>query len=57
MNRMLFAKTYDGEDVYDLAQDMQDFVDYNPELLKLPKDKDGIKKGTFHVSIIWHEDK
>ena len=54
-NQLLFAKEYDDESLYDLPRDMEDVLD-GQFYHKLPQDKNGYKRGVFHVSIIWKDD-
>jgi hypothetical protein len=51
---IIFDEEYDGECISDLTQDIDDVLAI--ELPILPKDKDGLYKGTFKIKIVWSED-
>lgn len=52
MKKTTFYKTYDGESLIDLEEDIYDqFTNGNYE--DIPVDKKGIMKGKFRVSVVW----
>ena len=55
-SKILFAKEYTDESLYDLSSDIADLLD-GQFYHSLPQDKDGFKRGVFHVSIIWKDEK
>ena len=51
----LFAKSYDGESMYDFDRDTSEAImsEYNPLIGQIPVDEHGFQEGEFEVSIIW----
>ena len=54
---IVFEKVYNGEGTHDLGRDSFEAFHpvFNPEINKIPKDKDGFMVGKFTVTIKWEE--
>lgn len=51
----LFQKTYDGESIYDIPEDVKEAFNptYNAVMVAIPTDEYGFNTGKFKVTIEW----
>lgn len=51
----LFQKTYDGESIYDIPEDVKEAFNptYNAAMVAIPTDEYGFNTGKFKVTIEW----
>lgn len=55
--KTLFENEYSDEELHDVGRDILEVLgsEFNEQMLELPKDEHGFRKGIFTVTITWVE--